>query len=281
MTFYPIKKTGIAALKEFKFDTTALPKNSFLTAGVSGLAEDSALKKGASGLVKDGMLTAGASGILDTGINALFGEKIKTDERGFQTARSQGNFAARKGLSWAAKGAELGGFWGGVGGAVAGTAVGAFEGKKANETVDRKNDMLMTQNSNNLLQQGNQMYQSNLGKMSNSLYQSGGGFYPKSRKTSVMFLNGGTILSGEYHENKGNSIIDSNNKIVAETEREELLLDADSSNMINQMMSMIDSDPSDMSYAQFGKAFAKNIFPKIKDESGKFKLNKAPLRDDL
>lgn len=254
MTFYPKRKHPIA-FGGMKFDTSAL--------------------------AQDGKLTAGASGILSSGINMAFGDKVTTDERGFQRTKSIGNFAARKGLDWAAKGAQMGGIWGAVGGAVAGSVAGAFEGKKAKQNALSANNFLVRKNSNELISQGNSIFHQNIAKQTNQVYRKGGGFYPKSRNASVMFRSGGTILGGNLHEDGGNPVIDDSGKTVAETEREELVLGIRETEILNRLVELVDSDGSDFNFAQLGQMFKENILPGIKDNSGKFNINKTLPSEDF
>jgi hypothetical protein len=252
MPFYPKKRYPVAE-GGLKFDFSALQQ-------------------------ENGNPNAAATGMAFGATDLIFGKDVKTDERGFQTSRSMGNYVGKNGIKGAAVGAQYGGAPGAFIGLAIGSAYGAVNGKNIQDKVARQNTMLATQNSNNLIQQGNGIYQNNLNRQSNSLYRAGGGFYPKPKSTAVMFKGGGVILDGERHSENGNPIVNDSGKTIAETEREELVLDADSSNTINEFMNMIDSNPTDMSYAQFGKIFAEKIFPNINDNSGKFNLNK-PSKD--
>ena len=95
-----------------------------------------------------------------------------------------------------------------------------------------------------------------------------------------MFSEGGVILGGEGHENMGNLIVDRNNNPVAETESEELMLSIDQTEALNRMFEMVDQKPDDMRFAELGRYFAEKILPNVTDNSGKFGMNKATLKND-
>lgn len=226
-------------------------------------------------------LNAGASGLITAGTTALFGPSVKTDARGFQQSRSLGNYMGKSATQGAAMGAQYG-LVGAAVGAVGGAAIGLLNGKNIQKKVNRNNEMLTANFQNQLVAGGNSVFHSNLSKQSNSLYKKGGCIFPASVVNKrKMFSQGGVILGGEDHENMGNAIVDESNRVIAETEREELLLGLKETEMINRLMELIDQEESDFNYAQLGKVFAENILPNIKDNSGKFGLNKAPLSDDL
>lgn len=254
MAIYPKRRIAKGGLK---FDTSAL------------------LNESGKGL------SAGASGLISAGASALFGPEVKTDARGFQQSRSMGNYMGKSAVQGAAMGAQYG-IIGAAVGAAGGAALGFFNGKNIQEKAERNNQMLTANFQNELISGGNSVFHNNLSKQKNSLYKKGGSIFPVSVVNKrKMFSQGGVILGGEDHENMGNAIVDSSNQVIAETEREELLLGLKETEMINRLMEMIDQDESDFNYAQLGKVFAENIFPNIKDNSGKFGLNKARQSDDL
>lgn len=250
MSCYPSKHRRMA-FKGMKFDTSALMNQS--GNGLNGTA----------------------SGLINQGIEMAFGPSVRTDKRGFQTAASKGTFATKGVLQGAATGAQFG-VPGAIVGGVLGGVKGLFEGKAAQHKADRTNDMLTEQYSNQLIAQGNSVFQNNLSKKSNSLYRSGGRMYPSKTR---MFSEGGVIMGGELHENFGNPVVDAKGNTIAETEREELILGSKESELINRFIDLIDQNPSEMNYAQLGQLFVQDILPNLSDNSGKFSLNKARTED--
>lgn len=252
MSCYPKHKRRIAE-GGLKFDTSAL------------------LNQKGTGL------DSGVAGAIGTASTALFGPDVKTDERGFQQARSMGNYVGKSAVQGAAMGSQFGFVGAGIGAGI-GAAVGFFNGKAIRKKADRSNELLTASYQNRLTSQGNAQYHQNLSNMGNALYRNGSSIYPAKTR---LFSRGGVILGGENHENKGNLIVDDSGKTIAESEREELLLGVRETEMINRMIEMIDRDQSEMSFAQLGKFFTQSVFPTIKDNSGKFNLNRSPVSDDL
>lgn len=222
-------------------------------------------------------LNSSVAGAIGTAGTLLFGPEVKTDERGFQQARSMGNYMGKSALQGAAMGSQFGFVGAGIGAGI-GATIGAFNRKEIREKADRSNQLLTANYQNQLIAQGNSQFHQNVSKMGNTLYRNGSSIYPAKTR---MFSQGGVILGGENHENNGNLIVDESGKTIAESEREELLLGVRETEMINRMIEMIDRDQSDMSFAQLGKFFSQNVLPTIKDNSGKFNVNKSPISDDL
>lgn len=220
---------------------------------------------------ENGGLDSTVAGALAMGSNALFGQQVQTDNRGFQRTRSLGNFAGRNAAQFAAAGSQFGPVGAGIGAGI-GAITGLIQGKKMQNQVNRQNSMLRESNQRNLRKQGNATFQNNLSSVSNSLYRNGGNIYPAGRR---MFNDGGVILGGKSHEEMGNLIVDEQGNPVAETESEELVLSYEQTEAINKMIEMVEQNPNDLRFAELGKFFANNILPSIQDNSGKFKLNKA------
>lgn len=230
-----------------------------------------------SNLTNDkGGLNPGISGIATAGADLAFGKTMKTDERGFQTARSTGNYMGRNALKGAAMGAQFGGIGAAVGAGI-GAISGVFQAGKLKKEANNHNRILTESNERDLRRGGNATFHNNLSSVSNSLYRKGGRMFPGRTR---MFSGGGVILGGEGHENEGNLIVDQNNNPVAETESEELMLSIEQTEALNKMFEVVDQKPDDMRFAELGRYFAEKILPNVTDNSGKFGMNKATLKND-
>lgn len=220
----------------------------------------------------NGGLNSSLSGLAVAGSDALFGQTMKTDERGFQSARSTGNYMGRNAVKGAAMGAQYG-VLGAAVGAGLGAIGGLFQSNKLKKQAENQNRVLTESNERNLRNQGNAIFHNNLSRMSNSLYKKGGCIYPG--KKTRMFSAGGIILGGNSHKDMGNLIVDENDQPVAETESEELLLSQEQTEALNRMIELVEQQPDDLRFAELGKYFAEKILPDVTDNSGKFMLNKA------
>lgn len=108
-----------------------------------------------------------------------------------------------------------------------------------------------------------------------------GGFnylFKKGGKGMFRYKHGAVILGGSRHHEKnelgtkGNPIVDAKGVKVAETEREELLLNKEQTDKLEALHAQIKKNPSDISlYKTLGETTIDIIRNQTKDNSGKFK----------
>lgn len=110
-------------------------------------------------------------------------------------------------------------------------------------------------------------------KMTSAYYNGG----VLKHKTSI-YRSGAVILGGYRHHqknklgDKGNPILNHKGEKIAETEREELLLNKDQTNRIETLHAKIKENPQDdMAYFDLGSEVRNIILNETKDNSGKFK----------
>jgi hypothetical protein len=98
----------------------------------------------------------------------------------------------------------------------------------------------------------------------------------EAKKSPQKFRNGGelakgkaVVLDGELHKNGGNKVTDENGEIIAETEREELLIDSVHAEAINKHVKLFKQTGDDTHYIHLGK-IAKEMIEDSVDNSGKY-----------
>lgn len=109
-------------------------------------------------------------------------------------------------------------------------------------------------------------------KMGNSLYDEGGKIQkPELSAEPAPRDEKATILDGKTHEEGGNAIVDGQTgEKVAETEREELLLNAEQTKVLEQLSSRIKPDAGPESFLSLGKYIQQILMNTTEDLSGKY-----------
>lgn len=121
---------------------------------------------------------------------------------------------------------------------------------------------------NNGRQQSASLY-GGIKKMGNSLYEEGGKLEEEGPEQGPKDERA-TILNGKTHALGGNAVTDEAGEKIAETETEELLLNAEQTKIIEQLTSRIGNAPKPEDFLSLGKYIKQVLTVETQDLSGKY-----------